>query len=133
MDPTNREPEEYDRSDEDAGRRRQSRDPLTPEYGHQARTVQLISGDFVLTVNPVDGSEIEPCRPGARPAAPVRHTAAERTERERATAPPVPPGPPARRCPSWSARRSVSGSYGCWRGAARSGSRAPRARAARPC
>ncbi|WP_371612811.1 ATP-binding protein [Streptomyces clavifer] len=94
MDPTNREPEEYDRSDEDAGRRRQSRDPLTPEYGHQARTVQLISGDFVLTVNPVDGSEIEPCRPGARPAAPVRHTAAERTERERATAPPVPPGPP---------------------------------------
>ncbi|MGW4230455.1 ATP-binding protein [Streptomyces sp. NPDC004980] len=104
MDPTNhRGPEEYDRSGEDTGRRRQSRDPLTPEFGHQAphqsRTVQLISGDFLLTVNPVDGSEIEPCRPGAQPATPVRHTAAERTERERATAPPVPPGPPGPRLP----------------------------------
>ncbi|MEU4261509.1 ATP-binding protein [Streptomyces argenteolus] len=103
MDPTNRGPEEYDRSGEDTGRRRQPRDPLTPEFGHQAphqsRTVQLLSGDFLLTVNPVDGSEIEPCRPGERPAAPVRHTAAERTERERATAPPVPPGPPGPRLP----------------------------------
>ncbi|WP_406392118.1 ATP-binding protein [Streptomyces sp. NBC_00887] len=107
MDPTNRGPEEYgrehDRSGEDAARRRQSRDPLTPDFGHQtpqqSRTVQLISGDFLLTVNPVDGSEIEPCRPGEQPATPVRHTAAERADRERATAPPVPPGPPGPQLP----------------------------------
>ncbi|MFD5136122.1 ATP-binding protein [Streptomyces sp. NPDC058378] len=107
MDPINRGPEEYghgtDRPGDDAGRRRQSRDPLTPDLGHQtpqqARTVQLISGDFLLTVNPVDGSEIEPCRPGERPDAPVRHTAARRVERERAAAPPVPPGAPAPQMP----------------------------------
>lgn len=107
MDPTNRGPEEYgrehDRSGEDAARRRQSRDPLTPDFGHQtpqqSRTVQLISGDFLLTVNPVDGSEIEPCRPGEQPATPVRHTATERAEHERATAPPVPPGPPGPQLP----------------------------------
>ncbi|WP_432101739.1 ATP-binding protein [Streptomyces sp. bgisy091] len=107
MDPTNRGPEEYghgdDRSGDDGGRRRQSRDPLTPDFGHQtpqkSRTVRLISGDFLLTVNPVDGSEIEPCRPGEQPDAPVRHTAARRVERERAAAPPVPPGPPAPQMP----------------------------------
>ncbi|MGW1812343.1 ATP-binding protein [Streptomyces sp. NPDC002125] len=102
MDPINPGPEEYgqgnDRAGDDAGRRRQSRDPLTPDFGHQtpqqARTVQLISGDFLLTVNPVDGSEIEPCRPGEQPGTPVRHTAAQRADRERAGAPPVPPGAP---------------------------------------
>ncbi|MFD8797940.1 ATP-binding protein [Streptomyces atroolivaceus] len=105
MDPTNRGPEEYgdDRSGDDGGRRRQSRDPLTPDFGHQtpqqSRTVQLISGDLLLTVNPVDGSEIEPCRPGEQPGTPVRHTAAQRVERERAAAPPVPPGPPAPQMP----------------------------------
>ncbi|MFC8225567.1 ATP-binding protein [Streptomyces sp. NPDC057287] len=107
MDPSNQGPEEYghgtDRSGDDSGRRRQSRDPLTPDFGHQtpqqSRTVQLISGDFLLTVNPVDGSEIEPCRPGERPDAPVRHTAAQRVERERAAAPPVPAGPPAPQTP----------------------------------
>ncbi|MFE9723087.1 ATP-binding protein [Streptomyces sp. NPDC005794] len=107
MDPTNRGPEEYghghDRSGDDGGRRRQSRDPLTPDFGHQtpqqARMVQLIAGDFLLTVNPVDGSEIEPCRPGERPEAPVRNTAAQRVERERAATPPVPPGPPAPQMP----------------------------------
>ncbi|MGW0786775.1 ATP-binding protein [Streptomyces sp. NPDC002911] len=107
MDPTNRGPEEYghgnDRSGDDGGRRRQSRDPLTPDFGHQTpqqtRMVQLISGDFLLTVNPVDGSEIEPCRPGEQPDPPVRRTAAQRVERERAAAPPVPPGPPAPQMP----------------------------------
>ncbi|MFF9689232.1 ATP-binding protein [Streptomyces sp. NPDC014623] len=107
MDPTNRGPEEHGHgngpSGEDGGRRRQSRDPLTPDFGHQtpqqSRTVQLTTGDFLLTVNPVDGSEIEPCRPGERPGTPVRHTAAQRAERERAAAPPVPPGPPAPQMP----------------------------------
>ncbi|MFE7748925.1 ATP-binding protein [Streptomyces sp. NPDC057428] len=105
MDPTNSGPEEYghDRSGDDAPARRQTRDPLTPDFGHQtpqqSRAVQLISGDLLLTVNPVDGSEIESCRPGQRPAAPVRHTAEQRVDRERAAAPPVPAGPPGPQLP----------------------------------
>ncbi|MEK8144881.1 ATP-binding protein [Streptomyces sp. M10(2022)] len=74
-----------------------------PEFGHQtpqqSRTVQLVSGDLLLTVNPVDGSEIEACPPGAQPATPVRHTAVERASRERVTAPPVPPGLPGPQLP----------------------------------
>src|SRR5690606_15852016 len=58
-----------------------------------ARTVQLVSGDFLLTVNPVDGSEIEPCPPAERPGRPVKLDAAGRAETERAARPPVPPGP----------------------------------------
>ncbi|MEU1346067.1 ATP-binding protein [Streptomyces sp. NPDC005795] len=107
MDPTHRGPEEFghDSSDftEESGRRRPSRDPLTPDFGQQtpqqARIVPLISGDLLLTVNPVDGSEVEPCPPGEQPAAPVRRTPAERADRERATAPPVPPGPPVPQLP----------------------------------
>lgn len=107
MDPTHRGPEEYghDRngSAEDAGRRRSSRDPLTPDFGQQtpqqARIVPLISGDLLLTINPVDGSEVEPCPPGEQPAEPVRRTPAERADRERAAAPPVPPGPPTLQLP----------------------------------
>ncbi|MET8773379.1 ATP-binding protein, partial [Streptomyces sp. NPDC004658] len=91
MDPTHRGPEEFghDSSDftEESGRRRPSRDPLTPDFGQQtpqqARIVPLISGDLLLTVNPVDGSEVEPCPPGEQPAAPVRRTPAERADRER--------------------------------------------------
>ncbi|WP_405794666.1 ATP-binding protein [Streptomyces sp. NBC_01506] len=60
-----------------------------------ARTVELISGDFLITVNPVDGSEIEPCPPGSQPPAPVRLDADERAERRRAGRPPIPPGPGA--------------------------------------
>ncbi|MFI6947587.1 ATP-binding protein [Streptomyces sp. NPDC050422] len=107
MDPTHRGPEEYghDGSDftEEAGRRRPSRDPLTPDFGQQtpqqARIVPLISGDLLLTVNPVDGSEVEPCPPGEQPPAPVRRTPEERADRERAAAPPVPPGPPVLQMP----------------------------------
>ncbi|MFF4246550.1 ATP-binding protein [Streptomyces sp. NPDC001822] len=105
MDPTNRGPEEYghDRSGDDAPPRRQSREPLTPEFGHQtpqqSRAVQLISGDLLLTVNPVDGSEVESCRPGERPSTPERYTAEQREDRERAAAPPVPAGPPGPQLP----------------------------------
>ncbi|MGW6307759.1 ATP-binding protein, partial [Streptomyces niveus] len=60
-----------------------------------ARTVELISGDFLITVNPVDGSEIEPCPPGSQPPAPVRLDADERAEQRRAGRPPIPPGPGA--------------------------------------
>ncbi|MFF2959744.1 ATP-binding protein [Streptomyces sp. NPDC057963] len=107
MDPTHRGPEEFGRDNdgigEAAGRRRPSRDPLAPDFGQQtpqqARVVRLISGDYLLTVNPVDGSEVELCPPGERPDPPSRRTAAERADRERATAPPVPPGPPAPQLP----------------------------------
>ncbi|MGV2921722.1 ATP-binding protein, partial [Streptomyces alfalfae] len=102
MEPMNREPEEYGR--EQAGdasggpaRPQRPRDPLTPDFGQQApalaRTVQLVSGDFLLTVNPVDGSEIEPCPPGERPDRPAKRTAGDRAELRRAALPPVPPGP----------------------------------------
>src|SRR5690606_13072588 len=50
-------------------------------------------GDCLLTVNPVDGSEIEPCPPAEEPARPVKRTEVGRAEAERAALPPVPPGP----------------------------------------
>ncbi|GGU45298.1 ATP-binding protein [Streptomyces daghestanicus] len=98
MDPNNRGPREYGHDgDGSAPRPRPSRDPLTSDYGQPtatpARTAQLVAGDFLLTVNPVDGSEIEVCPPGERPARPEKLTAAERAETERAARPPVPPGP----------------------------------------
>ncbi|OEJ24989.1 AAA family ATPase [Streptomyces agglomeratus] len=64
-----------------------------------ARTVRVVAGDFLLTVNPVDGSEIEVCPPAGRPERPVRHSADDRAELMRAATPPVPPGPPAPELP----------------------------------
>lgn len=108
MDPNSRGPEEYGHdgggtsrsSESNAGhtpRPRTARDPLTSDFGQPApalaRTVQLVSGDLLLTVNPVDGSEIEVCPPAELPARPEKLTAAERAETERAVRPPVPPGP----------------------------------------
>jgi hypothetical protein len=57
-----------------------------------ARAVRLVAGDFVVTVNPVDGSEIELCPPPALragrglPAEPRPRTAADRAA-DRATGP----------------------------------------------
>ncbi|MDK0522265.1 ATP-binding protein [Streptomyces sp. ML-6] len=115
MDPTHREPEEFGRDDDgpgdgpDRGRspgprpRSAKGAPKGPDFGRQtpqqARFVRLISGEYLLTVNPVDGSEVELCPPGEQPAAPVRRTAAGRADHERALAPPVPPGPPAPQLP----------------------------------
>ncbi|MGC9380815.1 ATP-binding protein [Streptomyces sp. MH13] len=98
MDPNNRGPEEHGQDgDHRTPRPRPPRDPLTSDFGQHtpalARTVQLVSGDFLLTVNPVDGSEIEVCPPAERPARPEKLTPAERAEAERAARPPVPPGP----------------------------------------
>ncbi|MEU2716930.1 ATP-binding protein [Streptomyces sp. NPDC007205] len=93
MDPIDRGPEEHGQ----AASRRPPRESLTSDFGQSApalaRTAQLVSGDLLLTVNPVDGSEIELCPPARRPARPRKRTAAERAEAERATRPPVPPGP----------------------------------------
>ncbi|MER5768839.1 ATP-binding protein [Streptomyces sp. NPDC001985] len=99
---------ENDSFGEGTGPKRPSRDPGTPEFTPSgpapARTVRVVAGDFLLTVNPVDGSEIEPCPPGGpgtpdHPAGPVRRTAEERAEHERAAHPPAPAGPAAPRPP----------------------------------
>ncbi|MEU3221316.1 ATP-binding protein [Streptomyces sp. NPDC006971] len=117
MDPTHQEPEEYGRDGDGPGRTADGKEPVpapppgtvprpmagtpaaAPDFGqpapHPARVVRLISGDYLLTVNPIDGSEVELYPPGEQPAPPVRRTAADRAARERAAAPPVPPGPPA--------------------------------------
>ncbi|MGW2824180.1 ATP-binding protein [Streptomyces sp. NPDC001443] len=99
MDPIDRGPEEYGHDgDSRAPRPRPARDALTPDFSQHkptlARTVQLVTGDLLLTVNPVDGSEIEACPPGAaRPGRPEKLDAAARAEAERAAQPPVPAGP----------------------------------------
>ncbi|MFI1099265.1 ATP-binding protein [Streptomyces melanogenes] len=100
-----RGPDDFDHEQDGPGtgagapRKERDRDAVTPEIGARAaglaRTVQLVSGDFLLTVNPVDGSEIEPCPPGEIPGRPERQSAAERADRERALRPPVPAGPAA--------------------------------------
>ncbi|GAA3854734.1 ATP-binding protein [Streptomyces sedi] len=50
------------------------------------RATWLVAGDFLLTINPVDGSEIVPCPPGRRPPAPRRTAATGAGQPE--------PGPP---------------------------------------
>ena len=109
MDPTSRGPEEFNRADDTAGvagahaqpgagpqRPPRDKEPasaeFTPRAATQARTVQLVAGDFLLTVNPVDGSEIENCPPGAIPRRAARRAAADRAEHQRAALPPLPPG-----------------------------------------
>ncbi|MFF8783636.1 ATP-binding protein [Streptomyces sp. NPDC015125] len=95
MDPnTHRGPEEY-------GEQGSPAEPPAPAFGGArsgsgglARVVRLVSGAYLVTVNPVDGSEIEPCPPGERPEAPGRLDPPERAAAARAAAPPVPPGPP---------------------------------------
>nr|WP_198655469.1 PAS domain-containing protein [Streptomyces geranii] len=74
--------------------RRPTENPPAPYPGPPpvVRKTHAVSGNFLLTVNPVDGSEIEVCPPGERPARPVEFTAAERAEITRAARPPVPPG-----------------------------------------
>lgn len=99
-----RGPEEHGHDDGgQAPRPRPPRDALTPAFGQPApvlaRTVQLVSGDCLLTVNPVDGSEVENCPPRERPGRPGKHPAAERAEIDRAARPPVPPGPSSPRLP----------------------------------
>ncbi|MGW2891621.1 ATP-binding protein [Streptomyces griseoruber] len=99
MDPTNQGPEEYGHEgDGHAPRPRPPRDPLTPDFGAHtpgpARTVRVIAGEHLLTVNPVDGSEIELCPPTERPGRPAKRSAEERAEYdELAARPPAPAGP----------------------------------------
>ncbi|NED27421.1 hypothetical protein, partial [Streptomyces anulatus] len=72
MDPTHRAADEYgqghDGSGGEPGHRRPSRESGGADFGpgtpQQVRVVQLTAGDLLLTVNPVDGSEVEACPPG---------------------------------------------------------------------
>ncbi|MFJ2591664.1 ATP-binding protein [Streptomyces erythrochromogenes] len=68
--------------------------PVSPGSAGPARVVTLTAGDFTLTVNPVDGSEIEPLRPGTERARPAKRDAAARAARDTAARPPALPGPP---------------------------------------
>ncbi|GAA2399659.1 ATP-binding protein [Streptomyces glaucosporus] len=66
--------------------------PEDQDSGGITRAIPLIAGEYLLTINPVDGSEVEPCPPGEHPGTPRRRTADSRAERERAALPPVPTG-----------------------------------------
>ncbi|MCB5177839.1 ATP-binding protein [Streptomyces antimicrobicus] len=73
--------------------------PATPAapgaQGAPARVVRLTAGEFTLTVNPVDGSEIEARRPGdGADRRPAKRDAASRAAHAAAGLPPVPPGAP---------------------------------------
>ncbi|MFJ1651784.1 ATP-binding protein [Streptomyces sp. NPDC088337] len=98
MDPNTREPEDMGHGgDGHVPGRRPPRDSLASDFVQHApapvRTAQLVSGDFLLTVNPVDGSEIEVCPPGEHPDRPRKYTPAERAEHDRGAVPPALPGP----------------------------------------
>ncbi|MFC9792399.1 ATP-binding protein [Streptomyces sp. NPDC127584] len=95
MDPINRGPEEYAHDGEGEDARQGRGAPAPAPAPARARVVRLVSGDLLVTVNPVDGSEIEPCPPGQEPQAPRPRTPEERAEAARAATPPVPPGPAA--------------------------------------
>ncbi|MGW8763177.1 ATP-binding protein [Streptomyces sp. NPDC055815] len=97
MDPINPGSEEYGH-DTEGEEARQGRGLPAPTPA-RARVVRLVSGELLLTVNPVDGSEIEPCPPGQEPEAPRPRTPEERAEAARAVAPPVPAGPAAPELP----------------------------------
>ncbi|WP_200262985.1 ATP-binding protein [Streptomyces sp. HSG2] len=110
MEATDRGAEEYGRD----GRSGHPPRPRGPEDqlaapGRSAttpsRVVRLVSGDLLVTVNPVDGSEIEPCPPAEAPGTPRKLTAAERVEVARAARPPAPSGPDARPAPPLIARQ----------------------------
>lgn len=81
-----------------AARPRPARDPLAPDFGQHAapapvRTVDVHAGEHLLTVNPVDGSEIVLCPPTLRPEPPLHRGPEARAEADRAARPPVPAGP----------------------------------------
>ncbi|MCB5910873.1 ATP-binding protein [Streptomyces pinistramenti] len=89
------------RGSEENGERAPAAESAAPAFGGKqtgpdepVRVVRLISGSYLVTVNPLDGSEIEPCPPGERPADPGKLGPEERADVTRAAAPPVPPGAP---------------------------------------
>lgn len=66
--------------------------------GAAARVVQVVAGDHLLTINPVDGTEVVTCPPAER-RTPVRRSGTERDERQAAARRVPPPGPQAPELP----------------------------------
>ncbi|QHC25422.1 ATP-binding protein [Streptomyces sp. GS7] len=94
MDPnTHRGPEEYGEQDAPDAPPASASADRQGGSGGLARVVRLVAGNYLVAVNPVDGSEIQPCPPGDRPAPPEKLDQQERAESARAAAPPVPSGP----------------------------------------
>ncbi|WP_245979578.1 ATP-binding protein [Streptomyces diacarni] len=61
--------------------------------GEAARAVRLVAEQYLVTVNPVDGSEVEPCPPGTRQETPPKLAAPDRPVAETPTAAAkLPPG-----------------------------------------
>ncbi|MGY1438049.1 ATP-binding protein [Streptomyces reniochalinae] len=61
--------------------------------GEAARAVRLVAEEYLVTVNPVDGSEVEPCPPGTRQEAPPKLAPSDRPVAETpASAAKLPPG-----------------------------------------
>ncbi|MYS20765.1 hypothetical protein GA0115240_123213 [Streptomyces sp. DvalAA-14] len=81
---------------------RPARDPLAPELGSPSgstsRIPRVVTPEYLLTVNPVDGTEVVPCPPEER-RTPVRRTPEDRAARITAGRPTPPPGPPAPEVP----------------------------------
>ncbi|MFF0482676.1 ATP-binding protein [Streptomyces sp. NPDC004435] len=102
MDPIHRGPDEsgHDTAAEGA---RPAQPTALPERAApapaRARVTRVVSGELLLTVNPVDGSEIEACPPGEEPPPARRRTPEERAEAARTASVPVPPGPAAPELP----------------------------------
>ncbi|HEY5832346.1 ATP-binding protein [Streptomyces sp.] len=69
----------------------------TPSGG-TSRVRRIVAGDYLLTVNPVDGTEVTPCPPEER-RTPVRRSEVDRAARIGAARPAPPPGPPAPELP----------------------------------
>ncbi len=83
MDPINSGSEEYGHDTEGEEARQGRGVPAPAAAPVRARVVRLVSGGLLLTVNPVDGSEIEPCPPGQEPEAPAPHPRGARRGRPR--------------------------------------------------
>jgi hypothetical protein len=64
-----------------------ARDPRARDATGPARMVRLISGAHQLTINPVDGSEVQPCPPAEAPGTPVKLPADQRPAPGRAAVP----------------------------------------------
>ncbi|MEU6849165.1 ATP-binding protein [Actinacidiphila alni] len=81
---------------------RAARDPLAADLGApsggNARVLRVTTSDYLLTVNPVDGTEVTLCPPADRPV-PQRRTREERVAHLAAGRPSPPPGPPAPELP----------------------------------
>lgn len=93
MDPnTHRGPEKHGERSRPAPAPVPASGPAPSGSDAPARVVRLVSGGYLVTVNPVDGSEIEPCPPGERPATPEKLSRAERAAAASDAAPPLAPG-----------------------------------------